>query len=164
VQYIVAGTPNLMRALSSDPRWRLVLERSHVSLFEAVGREPSMVDADGWAPRVVREGYLRGGGYEYEIEVAPSGEGKRARSLRVKTSWSPAWRAYAGDLELPVMRSEDALVDVVLPVRPPRFVSRGTSERPAQRGTAPLSSPWRARPCFWPWAHGAPRASACRRR
>jgi hypothetical protein len=115
VQYIVAGTPNLTRALSSDPRWRLLLERSHVSLFEAVGREPSIVEADGWAPRVVREGYLRGGGYEYEIEVAPNGEGERARSLRVKTSWSPAWRAYAGDLELRVMRSEDALVDVVLP-------------------------------------------------
>jgi hypothetical protein len=115
VQYIVAGTPNLVHALSSDPRWRPVLETSHVSLFEAVGRNPSLVDAAGWAPRVVREGYLRGGGYEYAIEVVPSGEGERARSLRVKTSWSPAWRAYAGDLELPVSRSEDALVDVALP-------------------------------------------------
>jgi hypothetical protein len=115
VQYVVAGTPNLVHALSSDPRWRLVLARSHASLFEAVGREPSLVDADGWAPRVVHEGYLRGGGYEYLIEVAPSGEGERARRLRVKTSWSPAWRAHAGDLELPVTRSEDALVDVELP-------------------------------------------------
>jgi hypothetical protein len=118
VEYVAAGTPNLVHALLTDPRWRPVLETSHVSLFEAVGRDPSLVEAAGWAARMVHEGYLRGGGYEYAIEVAPEGQGERARSLRVKTSWSPAWRAYAGDRELPVTRSEDALVDVALPESP----------------------------------------------
>jgi hypothetical protein len=115
VQYVVAGTPNLVHALSSDPRWRLALETSHLSLFEALGRAPSLATADGSEPRVVREGYLRGGGYEYVIAVDPIPGATPARSLRVKTSWSPAWRARAGEVELPVTRSADALVDVALP-------------------------------------------------
>ena len=100
---------------SSDPRWRLALETSHLSLFEALGRSPSLVEADGAEPHVVREGYLRGGGYEYVIAVDPIPGVPPARRLRVKTSWSPAWRAHAGDAELPVTPSADALVDVALP-------------------------------------------------
>ncbi len=115
VQYVVAGTPNLVHALSSDPRWRLALETSQLSLFEAVGREPSLVEGDGLAPRVLREGYLRGGGYEYVIAVDATPGSNAARTLRVKTSWSPAWRARAGDVDLPVTPSEEALVDIALP-------------------------------------------------
>ena len=115
VQYVVAGSPNLVQALSSDPRWTLALATTHLSLFEAAGRQPSLVEANGWSPQVVREGYLRGGGYEYVIQIDPAGAGERARSLLVKTSWSPAWRARAGDQELAVGRSEDALVDIALP-------------------------------------------------
>jgi hypothetical protein len=115
VQYVLAGSPNLVHALSSDPRWTLALATPHVSLFEAVGREPSLVEADGYRSQIAREGYLRGGGYEYVIRIDPTGAGERARDLLVKTSWSPAWRARSGDRELAVERSEDALVEIVLP-------------------------------------------------
>jgi hypothetical protein len=89
VQYVVAGSPSLVRALSEDPRWRLALATTHLSLFEAVDREPSLVEARGWEARVRSARYLRGGGYEYVIDAAPVAQG-RERELTVKTSWSPA--------------------------------------------------------------------------
>jgi hypothetical protein len=114
VQYIVAGSPNFVRVLGQDPRWRLVLATQHVSLFEAVGREPSMVDAPGWEARVAGERYLRGGGYEYVVDLKPGGGGEVARQIVVKTGWSPAWHASAGGRDLPVSQTDDALVRVTL--------------------------------------------------
>jgi hypothetical protein len=54
VHYVVAGSPNFVRALTVDPRWRVVLATPHATLFEAVGREPSFVAAPGWDAKVVR--------------------------------------------------------------------------------------------------------------
>jgi hypothetical protein len=119
VQYVVAGSPNFVKALNSDPRWRPALVTSHGTLFEVVGREPSLVEAAGWKSQIVHERYLRGGGYEYVVQLdaqprtATSAE--PAKSVVVKTSWSPAWRASAGDRPLTVSRSEDALVAIDLP-------------------------------------------------
>jgi hypothetical protein len=115
VEYIVAGSPNFVRALAEDPRWRRILETDHVSLFEAVGREPSSVEASGWNPRVASEGYTPGGGYEYRIELEPDGRVDMSRELLVRTSWSPAWRAHIGDRELRVTPTDDALASVTLP-------------------------------------------------
>ncbi len=114
VQYVVAGSPNFVRALAEDPRWRLAIATTHLSLFEAVGREPALVEGDGWNPRVVNEGYLRGGGYEYAIEVAPRA-GTKASDLLVKTSWSPAWHATVDGKELAIAKSDDGLVRIQLP-------------------------------------------------
>jgi hypothetical protein len=116
VQYIVAGSPNLVRALTLDPRWRVTFATPHVTLFEAVGREPSLVGASGWDAQVVSEQYLRGGGYEYVLHVAPSPAtaGEASRVLHVKTGWSPAWRAWSGGQELKVSPGPEALVDVDL--------------------------------------------------
>jgi hypothetical protein len=114
VQYVVAGSPGLVHALTLDPRWRLALGGAHLSLFEAVGREPSLVEARGWDARVRSARYLRGGGYEYVVDAAPVAEGP-ARELTVKTSYSPAWRASAGGRGVEVRESPEGLVRVPLP-------------------------------------------------
>ncbi|HEX3769853.1 MAG TPA: 6-pyruvoyl-tetrahydropterin synthase-related protein [Polyangiaceae bacterium] len=114
VQYVVAGSPNLVRALASDPRWRLVLGTPHVSLFEAVGREPSLVSAAGYDARLVSQRYLEGGGYEYVVHVDPRPETGATPRLHLKTSWSPAWTARTSAGPLTVTRDEDALLDVDL--------------------------------------------------
>jgi hypothetical protein len=115
VQYIVAGSPNFVRALSRDPRWRLVLGKNHLSLFEAAGRAPAFAQAAGWDARLDDEGYTPGGGYTYTIGLAPRAGADRARELLVKTSWSPAWRARAGDREVAVQKTADGLLAVELP-------------------------------------------------
>jgi hypothetical protein len=115
VQYIVAGSPNFVRVLGKDPRWRMVLPASHVSLFEAVGREPSVVDGGGRGARVRSERYLVGGGYEYVVEVDGLASGEKAGQLLLKTSWSSAWHAHAGARELAVHETDDALLAVDLP-------------------------------------------------
>jgi hypothetical protein len=114
VQYVVAGSPSLVRALSEDPRWRLALATPHLSLFEAVGREPSLVEARGWDARLRSERYLRGGGYEYVIDATPVAEG-RERELTVKTSWSPAWTARTGGRGAEIRESPEGLLRVALP-------------------------------------------------
>lgn len=115
VQYIVAGSPNFVRVLGKDPRWHLVMATQHVFLFEALGREPSMVDAEGWDARVASERYLRGGGYEYVIDLKPGAGGDPAHEMVVKTGWSPAWHARAAGSDLAVSKTDDALVRVALP-------------------------------------------------
>jgi hypothetical protein len=119
VQFMVAGSPNLVRALLADPRWKLALETPHLVVFEAAGREPSLVEGHGVQARVESEGFLRGGGYTYAIairvEPESAGTAGGARELILKTSWSPAWKATLGDQELPVKRSEDELVRVEFP-------------------------------------------------
>jgi hypothetical protein len=114
VQYVVAGSPNLVRALANDPRWRLAVATPHVSLFEAVGREPSLVEAAGWNAQVVGQRYLRGGGYEYAIHLEPTAA-PASRALTVKTSWSPAWTARAGERALPIRKDDDALLGIEPP-------------------------------------------------
>ena len=113
VQYIVAGSPNFVRVLGKDPRWRMVLSASHVSLFEAVGREPSLVDAGSRSAHIRSQRYLLGGGYEYVVDVDPgrSPDG----DLILKTGWSPAWHARAGDRDVAIAKTDDALVRVKLP-------------------------------------------------
>jgi hypothetical protein len=115
VQYIVAGSPNLVRVLGKDPRWRLVLPTSHVSLFEAVGREPSMVDAGRRGARVRSERFIPGGGYEYVVDIDPTQDELPQRDLILKTGWSPAWRAREGGRDLTIGKTEDALIEVPLP-------------------------------------------------
>jgi hypothetical protein len=115
VQYLVAGSPNFVRVVGDDPRWRKVLATSHVTLFEAVGREPALAEAPGWQVRVASQRYLRGGGYEYALDATRAAGGGPAGSLLVKTGWSPAWRAWSGDRELAVTSTDDALVSVALP-------------------------------------------------
>jgi hypothetical protein len=114
VQYVVAGSPSLVRALAEDPRWRLALATAHLSLFEAVDREPSLVEARGWEAHVRSARYLRGGGYEYVIDAAPVAAGPD-RELTVKTSWSPAWRARAGERGVEIRESPEGLLRVALP-------------------------------------------------
>lgn len=114
VQYVVAGSPSLVRALEEDPRWRLAVGATHLSLFEGVDREPSFVEGRGWDARVRSERYLRGGGYQYVIDAAPE-TGTRDPELVVRTSWSPAWRARAGDRELPIGETPEGLVRIALP-------------------------------------------------
>jgi hypothetical protein len=114
VQYVLAGTPNLVRALANDPRWRLAIETPHVSLFEAVGREPSMLTSTGYDARIASQRYLEGGGYEYVVHLEPSGRPEPA-SLLVKTSWSPAWTARSSAGPLTVTKDEDALLGVNVP-------------------------------------------------
>jgi len=117
VQYVVAGSPSLVRALAQDPRWRLSLGTAHLSLFEAVDREPSLVEARGWDARVRSARYLRGGGYEYVIDAAPVADGGD-RELMVKTSWSPAWRARAGERGVEIRESPEGLLRIALPDSP----------------------------------------------
>jgi hypothetical protein len=114
VEYVVAGSPALVHAMGEDPRWRLALGTAHLSLFEAVGREPSLVDAQGWDARVRSARYLRGGGYEYVLDAAPSGPA-HAPELTVKTSWSPAWRAHADGGEVSIRESPEGLLRLAMP-------------------------------------------------
>jgi hypothetical protein len=114
VQYVVAGSPSLVRALQEDPRWQLALGTPHLSLFAAVGREPSLIEARGWDARVRSARYLRGGGYEYVIDAAPAAA-PPDRELTVKTSWSPAWRARAAAQDVAVVATSDGLVQIALP-------------------------------------------------
>jgi hypothetical protein len=115
VEYIAAGSPNLVRVLEDDPRWSRVVATSHLSLYEAVGREPSRAEASGWDVRVRSERYLQGGGYEYTIDAVRADPSAAGAELLVKTAWSPAWRARAGDRDLAVGKTEDALLTVALP-------------------------------------------------
>jgi hypothetical protein len=117
VQYIVAGSPNFVHMLMEDPRWKRVVATPHVSLFEAVGREPSLLDAPGWDARLESERYLRGGGYEYVIRAAPR-DGAPSSSILVKTSWSSAWRARSGDHDIPLTKTEDGLLEIAPPATP----------------------------------------------
>jgi hypothetical protein len=114
VQYVVAGSPALVRALAQDPRWRLALGTPHLSLFEAVGREPSLVEASGGDAHVRSARYLHGGGYEYVIDAAPATAGLD-RELVVKTSWSPAWRARAGDRDVAIGETPERLLRITMP-------------------------------------------------
>lgn len=114
VQYVVAGSPNFVRALSLDPRWRVTFATPHVTLFEAVGREPALVDAPGWDAQVVGERYVRGGGYEYTLHVVPRTGETPSPVLHVKTGWSPAWRAGSGTEERTITQGPEALLDVTL--------------------------------------------------
>jgi hypothetical protein len=119
VQYIVAGSPNLVRVLNNDPRWRLAVATSHVSIFEAVGREPAMAEGAGWNVTLETQRYLPGGGYEYVFDATDVSDGARPGPLLVKTGWSPAWKGRIGDRELRLDRTEDALISATLPEGPP---------------------------------------------
>jgi hypothetical protein len=114
VQYVVAGSPNLVRVLETDPRWRRVVSTSHISLYEAVGREPTLLEARGWQTSVTSERYLSGGGYEYVLD-ARRVQSDAARVLIVKTGWSSAWAARVGDRAVTPRKTEDALVALDLP-------------------------------------------------
>ncbi len=114
VSYVVACSPNFVRALSLDPRWKVALATKHATLFEAVAREPSLASAPGWDATVEHEGHT-GGGYGYTIRVAPRAGERHARELLVKTGWSTAWSARGDDGDLPVRRTDDALVAIDLP-------------------------------------------------
>jgi hypothetical protein len=114
VEYIVAGSPNFVRVLDDDPRWRRVLATTHLSLYEAVDREPARAEAAGWDVRVRRQGYLKGGGYEYAIDAIRTTAAAGGEML-VKTGWSPAWRARAGDQTLATGSTEESLLTVALP-------------------------------------------------
>jgi|GEM_PF-2551040 len=131
LEYVVAGTPNLVRALANDPRWQELEETPDLVLFQA-RRPPRFAEADGFDVDVVERAYVRGGGYRMKVRVAPSparggasdapggrgadgGEG--ARWLSIKTNHSTAWRATAGGEALAIRATPNGLLEVELPER-----------------------------------------------
>ena len=80
VQYVVAGSPGLVRALSQDPRWRLALGTTHLSLFEAVDREPSSSRLAGGMPGCAANGICAEGA------TSTSSTSRRRRGRQSATS------------------------------------------------------------------------------
>lgn len=115
VKYIVAGSSHLIRALSFDPRWKDVVKTQHLVLFENVAYEPALAEGHGLEGSASSRRYLRGGGYEYIIDLdhAPA----RTGPLVVKVGYLPNFRVYADDDPTPLATrpSKDGLLQIELP-------------------------------------------------
>jgi hypothetical protein len=112
VKYIVAGSAQFVRALSVDPRWRLVHQTADLLLFERVAFEPSLAEGDGLAATVTNADYVRGGGYAYDIDVTQQ---KPSATLLVKTNDSPAWQITVDGAAVAHRATSDGLLLVDLP-------------------------------------------------
>lgn len=124
VKYVVAGSPNFILALTSDPRFHAVVETSSLVLFETVAYEPRLAEAPGHLAAVTQAAYRAGGGYQYKVHVGPGAAkddvdpsrlGLQPGELLLKTNHSPSWRATAGGRELPLRMTDDGLLAVSLP-------------------------------------------------
>ncbi len=119
IQYIVAGSPNFVRAISADPRWKRTARTADLELFEAVGRAPRFAEAKGYDVDVVDRSYVRGGGYRIGVDVTPSADGasaaERSQTLLVKTNHAAAWRATVDGHDAAVTAADDGLLEVALP-------------------------------------------------
>ncbi len=116
VKYIVAGSPQFIRAATLDPRWKAVVTTPDLVLFEATSYEPTLAEAPGLAAQVIGERYRRGGGYEYDLDVTtldPLDAG--SRDLLVKVGYLPGWRADLDGRRLDVRAGADGLVRIALP-------------------------------------------------
>jgi len=113
VKYIVAGSPQFARALSDDPRWKLVRSTPDLELFERVGFEPSIASGDGLTAAADGR-FVRGGGYAYEIAVTQANPSAPTTML-VKTNYSFAWRATVDGEPVALRSAPDGLIMVDLP-------------------------------------------------
>ncbi len=133
VKYIVAGSSQFVRALTVDPRWKLVHETPDLYLFERVGFEPSLAVGAGLRASVTKAEYLRGGGYAYDLEVRQESPGPA--TLLVKTNDSPAWRITVDGVAVQHRATSDGLLLVDLPPSAvaPRHVELRWSIEPWRR-------------------------------
>lgn len=122
VKYIVAGSPHLVRALSEDPRWRPVVEQHNLVLFENKAYQPTLGEGRGLVAKTWTQQYLRGGGYEYDLELAkaedspssPTAAGPSAPFI-VKVGYLPYFTVTADGVPVPTRPSADGLLEVDLP-------------------------------------------------
>lgn len=114
VKYIVAGSPQLNRALESDPRWRSVMTTTNLVLFENVVYEPVAAEGAGLEGQITSEHYLKGGGYEYEIGLSPSKTPLRG-PLVVKVGYLPGFTILADGKPVEAKASPDGLLEIELP-------------------------------------------------
>lgn len=112
VKYIVAGSPHFVRSLSSDPRWKSVLSTNSLVLFENVSYEPSIAEGGGLVGSLTSGRYLRGGGYEYEIDLAPS---TASGPLVVKVGYLPHFTVRVDGELVDHRPSADGLLEIDLP-------------------------------------------------
>lgn len=115
VKYVVAGSSHFIRALTIDPRWKAVVTTRNLVLFENVAFEPNLADGRGLVGKLASERYLRGGGYEYVIDLAPAPEPSAEASLIVKVGYLPYFTVYADDVTVTTHPSKEGLLEVDLP-------------------------------------------------
>lgn len=119
VKYIVAGSPHFVRALSLDPRWRSVVGQRNLVLFENVAYEPALAEGRGLVAKTWTQKYLRGGGYEYDFELARA-DGRTLATgpdapFVVKVGYLPYFTVTADDVVVPTRPSTDGLLQIELP-------------------------------------------------
>lgn len=114
VKYIVAGSPQLNRALDRDPRWRAVVSTMNLVLFENVVYEPMAAEGAGLEGNVTSERYLAGGGYEYVLGLSPAKAPSRG-PLVVKVGYLPGFTVLADGVPVTARASTDGLLEVELP-------------------------------------------------
>ncbi|MEO8799541.1 MAG: hypothetical protein ABI551_16735, partial [Polyangiaceae bacterium] len=110
-KYIVAGSPQLIHALSIDPRWKLVDATPDLELFEAQSFEASMLSRKGAS--IEHEGYVRGGGYTYD--VALDADQALGQKLVLRTNYAPVWTATMDGAPLPTAQTPEGLLELKVP-------------------------------------------------
>lgn len=115
VKYILAGSPHLIRALSLDPRWKDVVKTTSLVLFENIAYEPVLAEGNGLVGNPSTQRYLRGGGYEYVIDLVPARAHAVDTPLVVKVGYLPYFTIYADDEIVPTKPSVDGLLQIDLP-------------------------------------------------
>ena len=112
VKYVVAGSPQLIHALSDDPRWKLRDATPDLELFEATTFEPSLLSWPG--SKLDREGYEKGGGYLYDftldVDHAPNDA-----PLVVRTNWAPVWTATVDGKPVKYSQTAEGLLQIEVP-------------------------------------------------
>lgn len=112
VRYVVAGSPHLVRALDADSRFEPVrittdlaaYRTRHPRAFATVG---PLIDA-----RVVRQQYLRGGGYTYTLELPPH----QAEVMRVRVNYDAhAWTVRVDDRLVTPRSSSEGFLEFDVP-------------------------------------------------
>ncbi len=126
VKWIVASSPQMRRALASDPRWKLIEHTSSLALFEHAAYAPRLAEGHGLTTTKVEERWLTNGGYEYALDLGPSKDadapgklGAKTAPLVVKVGYLPRTSVWADDQLVTTKASRDGLLEIVLPEGPP---------------------------------------------
>jgi hypothetical protein len=117
VKYILAGSPNFVRALSTDPRWREVYTTPSVVLFENTAYEPVFAEGMGLHGTASSKRYVQGGGYEYVVDLVEAADNDAREPLVVKVGYLPGFTVFADNdpHPLPTSPSADGLLQIDVP-------------------------------------------------
>lgn len=118
-KYVVAGSPQFIRALSLDPRWEPVLQTPDLVLFENRSFEPRLAEAEARDVSLTRAEMTRGGGYAWSFDVRPGTARPSAPvpagKVLVKVGYLPGFHADLDGKPVAVAPTEDGLVALDVP-------------------------------------------------